>query len=165
MFTSPPFAASLSGLALAIGLVCGVAWLAWGNERSAASTPADPAEAAFRADNNAAMTRMMNAMSVKPTGDIDHDFALMMIPHHQGAVDMALAQLRYGKNEQLRRIAQEIIVEQMQEIAAMRVAIGEALPSPVPVPTQQQPLAAQADAAAEPMSHHHDLAPHNGDTR
>ena len=45
----------------------------------------------------------------------------MMIPHHQGAIDMALAVLRYGHNEQMRRIAQEIIVEQQQEIAAMRL--------------------------------------------
>ena len=53
----------------------------------------------------------------------------MMIPHHQGAIDMAVAELRYGKNEQLRRIAQEIIVDQQQEIAAMRLALGEPLPA------------------------------------
>jgi uncharacterized protein (DUF305 family) len=48
-----------------------------------------------------------------------------MAPHHHGAIDMAISELRYGKNEQLRRIAQEIIVDQMQEIAAMKLAIGE----------------------------------------
>ena len=68
---------------------------------------------------------MMNGMADKPTGDIDRDFVAMMIPHHQGAIDMAVIELRYGKNEQLRRIAQEIIVDQMQEIAAMKLAIGE----------------------------------------
>jgi uncharacterized protein (DUF305 family) len=48
-----------------------------------------------------------------------------MIPHHQGAIDMAKAELHYGHNEQLRRIAQEIIVEQQQEIAAMHLALRQ----------------------------------------
>ena len=59
----------------------------------------------------------------------------MMVPHHQGAIDMALAVLRYGHNERLRRMAQEIIVTQQQEIAAMRLAIGEPLPPSVPPPS------------------------------
>jgi hypothetical protein len=59
-----------------------------------------------------------------------------MTPHHQGAIDMAVLQLRYGKNEQLRRIAQEIIVDQMQEIAAMKLAIGEQVSTTAPAPTQ-----------------------------
>ena len=70
------------------------------------------------------MTKMMNDMEIKPSGYTDRDFVAMMSPHHQGAIDMAIAELRYGKNEQLRRIAQEIIVDQMQEIAAMKLAIG-----------------------------------------
>ena len=68
---------------------------------------------------------MMDDMAIKPTGDIDRDFVAMMAPHHQGPIDMAISELRYGKNEQLRRIAQEIIVDQTQEIAAMKLAIGE----------------------------------------
>jgi uncharacterized protein (DUF305 family) len=48
-----------------------------------------------------------------------------MVPHHQGAIEMAQAELRYGHNEQLRRIAQEIIVDQTQEIAVMRQAIRD----------------------------------------
>ena len=82
-------------------------------------------ETAFLKENDDAMTKMMNGMTIKPTGDIDRDFVAMMTPHHQGAIDMAVIELRYGKNEQLRRIAQEIIVDQMQEIAAMKLAIGE----------------------------------------
>ena len=81
-------------------------------------------EALFLAESSAAMARMMTAMDIKPTGDIDADFAAMMIPHHQGAIEMAQAQLRYGRNEQLRRIAQEIIVTQEQEISAMKLAVG-----------------------------------------
>ena len=76
-------------------------------------------------ENNAAMAKMMSAMKVRPSGDVDADFVAMMVPHHQGAIDMAQAQLRYGRNEQLRRIAQEIIVTQQEEIAAMRLAIGQ----------------------------------------
>ena len=71
----------------------------------------------------------MADMAVKPTGDVDRDFVAMMIPHHQGAIDMAQAVLRYGRNEQLRRLAQEIIVKQQQEIAAMRLALGDPLPA------------------------------------
>jgi uncharacterized protein (DUF305 family) len=93
-------------------------------------------EAPFLAENSAAMNSMMARMSVKPTGDVDVDFAAMMIPHHQGAIDMALAELRYGKNEQLRRIAQEIIVDQQQEITAMHLALGQKLPPSTAAPTQ-----------------------------
>src|SRR5262245_29892176 len=97
---------------------------------AAISLGATAEESASLADNNSAMTRMMAAMDVKPTGDVDADFVAMMIPHHQGAIDMAQAELRYGHNEQLRRIAQEIIVTQQQEIDAMRLAAGLP-PSPV----------------------------------
>jgi Domain of unknown function (DUF305) len=110
------------------------------------ATAAD--EAPFLKENDDAMTRMMNDMAIKPTGDIDRDFVAMMSPHHQGAIDMAISELRYGKNEQLRRIAQEIIVDQMQEIAAMKLAIGEKATDSAPAPTQQQP-------PSTPVEHHH----------
>jgi uncharacterized protein (DUF305 family) len=93
-------------------------------------------EAAFLAENNAAMTKMMAAMEIKPSGDVDKDFVAMMTPHHQGAVDMAQAMLRYGHNEQLRRLAQEIIVTQQQEIVVMRTALGQ--PASVPSPSAGQ---------------------------
>ena len=96
-------------------------------------------ESAFLAENEAAMARMMSAMEAKPTGDIDRDFVAMMAPHHQGGIDMAVLQLRYGKNEQLRRLAQEIIVSQTQEIVAMKLAIGEQATSSVPAPVQGGP--------------------------
>jgi hypothetical protein len=104
-------------------------------------------EEPFLAENNAAMAKMMTAMDIKPSGDIDADFVAMMVPHHQGAIDMALAQLRYGRNEQLRRLAQEIIVTQQQEIAAMRQALGQPLPPSVPSPVQPsaiEPIPAQS---------------------
>jgi hypothetical protein len=94
------------------------------------------AEAAFLAENAAAMNKMMGDMVVKPTGDVDADFVAMMVPHHQGAVDMALAVLRHGHNPQIRRLAQEIIVTQQQEIAVMRLAAAQPLPLSRPVPTE-----------------------------
>ena len=85
-------------------------------------------EAAYLAQNSAAMANMMSDMTVEPTGDVDRDFVHMMIPHHRGAIDMAVGVLRYGRNEQVKRLAQEIIVTQQQEIAALRLAVGEPLP-------------------------------------
>lgn len=102
-------------------------------------------ERPFLRENSAAMDRMMAGMAVKPTGDVDADFVAMMIPHHQGAIDMAMAELRYGKNEQLRRLAQEIVVDQQQEIVTMRLALGQPLPASAPAPTQ-------APAAGSSMS-------------
>jgi len=96
-------------------------------------------ESPYLTEVNAAMDRMMKAMMVPPSGDVDADFVTMMLPHHQGAIDMAVAELRHGKNEQLKRIAQEIIVDQQQEIAAMQLAMGRPLPPSRPVPTQSQP--------------------------
>lgn len=84
-------------------------------------------EAAFMAENNAAMARMMKGMDVHPSSNIDRDFATMMIPHHQGAIDMAQAELRHGDNERLRRLAQGMIVEQQQEIVAMRAVLDREL--------------------------------------
>ena len=103
-----------------------------------AASLAGSVEALFLAENNAAMAKMMAAMDVKPSGDVDADFVATMVPHHQGAIDMAQAELRYGRNERLRRIAQEIIVTQQEEIAAMRQAIGQ--------PPDQTPPAASPDA-------------------
>jgi Domain of unknown function (DUF305) len=94
-------------------------------------------EAPFLADNVSAMSKMMVDMGITPSGDIDRDFVAMMVPHHQGAIDMARAELRYGRNEQLRRMAQEIIVTQQAEIAAMHLAIGEPLAAQTPSPDQQ----------------------------
>ncbi len=101
--------------------------------------PAASDEAAFLKENEAAMNKMMNDMAAKPTGDIDRDFVAMMSPHHQGAIDMAVIELRYGRNETLRRLAQEIIVDQMQEIDAMKLAIGDKVSSAAPAPTQPTP--------------------------
>jgi uncharacterized protein (DUF305 family) len=68
------------------------------------------------------MDRMDAAMgSVAPTGDSDVDFVKLMVPHHQAAIDMAKAQLLYGKDPQMRRLAQEIITDQQSEIELMHL--------------------------------------------
>lgn len=106
-----------------------------GHTHDTGSAAADD-QTPFFAENDAAMTKMMSAMAVKPTGDINRDFIEMMIPHHQGAIDMAQSYLRHGSNEQLKRLAQEIIVEQLQEIAAMRMAL--AIPCRLPWPCRRR---------------------------
>ena len=68
-----------------------------------------------------AMNVMHHGMTQAPTnGDSDHDFVAMMIPHHQGAIDMAKALLLYGKDPALRNLAQGIITEQQNEIRLMQ---------------------------------------------
>ena len=102
------------------------------------------AETPFLAENVSAMTKMMIDMGIRPSGDVDFDFVAMMAPHHQGAIEMAQAELRYGHNETLLRLAQEIIVTQQQEIAAMRLALGEPLPPMAAAPDQPISLSATA---------------------
>ena len=69
-----------------------------------------------------ASVKQSGAASADP--ETDSSFAAAMIAHHQSAVAMARAELRDGRNEQLRRLAQEIIITQQQEIAVMRLAIS-----------------------------------------
>jgi hypothetical protein len=137
---------TLGAVMLAIGFATGAAFLvsahdgllsAPGMRTTTGSEVTE--EAPFLAENDAAMKKMMNDMAVKPTGDVDVDFVAMMVPHHQGAIDMAIAVLRYGRNAQIKRLAQEIIVTQQQEIAAMRLAVGEPLPPSVASPTELPP--------------------------
>jgi uncharacterized protein (DUF305 family) len=93
-------------------------------------------ENAFVSAMNAAIRTMMTNMQIQPSADIDKEFVDAMVPHHRGAIEMAEAELRYGRNEQTRRLAQEIIVTQQEEIAAMKLSVGEALPASAPAPDQ-----------------------------
>jgi Domain of unknown function (DUF305) len=78
------------------------------------------AEPTFYSEMSAASAHMHEAMELAPEGNVDRDFIRMMIPHHQGAIDMALVLLKHGHDERLKRLAQSIIVEQGQEVAYMR---------------------------------------------
>ena len=90
---------------------------------------APPADEAFTKAMDSAMARMDHDMMTPPTGDVDRDFAQMMIPHHQGAIDMALAEIRYGHDEVLIRLAHAVVAAQQQEIQVMQQALA-ALPAP-----------------------------------
>jgi YVTN family beta-propeller protein len=132
---------------------------------AAATTQSLTAQAAlqqpqFVAEMHAAMQKMMTAMDLTPTGDVDADFAAMMIPHHVGAIAMAQAELKAGRNEQLRRLAQEIIITQQQEIAVMRLALTRGSQSEAGSPAAASPSRtrngvdeATRTGAALPVSH------------
>ncbi|CAA9337831.1 MAG: hypothetical protein AVDCRST_MAG90-1844 [uncultured Microvirga sp.] len=79
------------------------------------STP-DPATTAFQAANE----RMHHAMAAPPTGETNVDFARGMVAHHQGAVDMAKVMLQYGRDPELRKLAQDIVASQEKEIAFLQ---------------------------------------------
>ena len=133
----------LGAVTLSIGFAIGGAFVVSADEKSlsqqeicATTDSATNAEAPFLAENDAIMKKMMDTMAIKPTGDVDADFVAMMAPHHQGAIEMAVAVLRYGHNARIRRLAQEIIVTQQEEIAAMRLAVGQPLPPSAPSTTE-----------------------------
>ena len=117
LFTRRPMRTSRHCAACAL-LVAAVAALpAWGQLRPPApvAAPDTPTQAYKRADH-----RMMEAMDAAPyTGDADRDFVEHMTPHHQGAIDMARVELKYGKDPTLRKLASRIIAAQRDEIALM----------------------------------------------
>ena len=107
-------------------------------------SPGSAAESTFYSDMKKVNARMHEAMQIAPSGNVDRDFLEMMIPHHQGAIDMAVVLLKYGRDEKLKRLAQSIIVEQGQEIAYMRtlldVSPAAALTAPsLPSPARSYP--------------------------
>lgn len=81
-----------------------------------AKREASPADKAFEK----AMNDMHKSMMIDYSGNPDVDFVRGMIPHHQGAIDMARIELKYGKDPELRKLAQDIIAAQESEIAGMK---------------------------------------------
>ncbi len=86
------------------------------HNHAAATTAANPSNEAFkRADDT-----MMGDMDRKLSGNTDQDFVSGMLPHHQGAVDMAKVELQYGHDPELQKLARDIIAAQDKEIAFMQ---------------------------------------------
>lgn len=86
--------------------------------------PAADASAAVQASKDV-MQKMHTSMMTEPTGNPDVDFARGMIPHHQGAIDMAKIQLEYGKDPELRAMAEEIVRAQEAEIATLNAWLAK----------------------------------------
>ena len=75
----------------------------------------------------ASMNRMHVLVgSLEPSGNEDHDFVNLMLPHHQAAIDMAKAELQHGKDPLMRRLAQEIIADQQSEVELMQLWLKQA---------------------------------------
>ena len=85
------------------------------------SMPPSASAKAFQEAND----KMHRDMAIKMTGDADVDFVQGMIPHHQGAVDMAKIVLQYGSDPEIKKIAQEIISAQEKEIAMFRAWLAK----------------------------------------
>jgi uncharacterized protein (DUF305 family) len=82
----------------------------------------------------ASMDKMHMAMgAIEPSGNDDVDFARLMLPHHRAALDMARAQLQYGKDPEMRRLAQKIITGQQVEIGVMQRWLKQNQPAQVEI--------------------------------
>jgi len=130
-----------------------------------ADRPEHSEEQPFLSENAAAMNKMKADMMVKPTGDIDRDFVEMMVPHHQGAVDMANAERKYRHNKQLRQLAREIVANQQREITTMRNAVREERPLAAASPAQAAPASNVSPMSHETMGMSHDTKPNDAKPR
>ena len=98
-----------------------------GGSMGGMNMPAGGASNMPYAKDLAAVSEKMDAAgaAIKFTGDADRDFAMLMIPHHEGALDMAQVMLRYGKDPGLRATAENILKEQVAEIEKLKVFLAK----------------------------------------
>ena len=90
-------------------------------------------EQQFLFANDLAISNMTRDMLSAPTGDTGRDFTAVMIPQHQGAMDIAEAELKYSHNQELKRLAAKIVAQQQQKISVLRHATGEGAAASAPV--------------------------------
>ena len=89
------------------------------------NTQQKPEKSAQEEMDHAMMSMCKNMDSMQMTGSIDHDFILMMIPHHKSALDMSKAYLKEGVAPEIREMAEKIIAAQKMEIAEMELWLEE----------------------------------------
>jgi hypothetical protein len=86
------------------------------------------ADLRFLVESDLAISKMSLGMTVEATGDADRDFVVMMSAHEQGAVDVARAEVKYGHNQELRRLAGDMIAAREHEVLLMHDAVGRQSP-------------------------------------
>ena len=87
------------------------------SDASASSSHSDQ----FSSEMNKVMANMESKMkSMKMTGNLDHDFATMMIDHHQGAIDMAEIEKEHGQMQEVKNLADKIITDSQKEISELK---------------------------------------------
>jgi uncharacterized protein (DUF305 family) len=102
-------------------------------------------EQRFLIESDQAITKMNLGMTTETTGDVDRDFIAMMTAQQQGAIDIAAAELKHGHNEELRRLAGDMIVAREHEISSMHNAVEGSAPAhrsgtPQGKPTSGRPV-------------------------
>ena len=96
-----------------------------GDQTSSDSMKASPEGAASTLEFEKSNQKMHEGMMLSFTGDADVDFVTGMIPHHQGAIDMAKIELKYGKDPEIRKLAEEIVKAQEEEISLMNAWLAK----------------------------------------